>query len=125
MRTRPKDLGTRWETFVVTAARAMGLVARRLAEGGRYDEADVEIHDAAGRRYLIECKDRSALNAHGALEKARLKAGDDARVALVWRRMVRTADSTRRRSAGPAVVVVQLPVFLDLLARASDREAAA
>ena len=118
---RPKDQGTRLESGLVAAARAVGLIARRLAEGGSADEGDVEIHDAAGDRWVVECKARAAMSLHPALAKAQRKA-PDARVAVLWKRLVKVDGKARRVPAGPALVAMPLTDYLDLLARDGDVE---
>ena len=118
---RPKDQGTALETATVKAARAAGRVARRLAEGGSGDEGDVEIYDAAGDRWVVECKARAAMSLHPALAKAQRKA-PDARVAVLWKRLVKVDGKARRVPAGPALVAMPLTDYLDLLARVGDVE---
>ena len=112
MRSRPKDLGTAQETRVVNAAQDRGLIAERLAEGGANDRGDVRI--LTDVEWVLECKDRMNLNVHQALEKALLKSGTRDTV-VVWRKMVRRADSSRRVQDGPVVVALTLERFLELL----------
>ena len=117
MRTRPKQLGTAFETRTVRRAQDKGLVAERIAEGGAQDLGDVRVY--TDPEWVLECKDRQQLNVHQALEKAQLKSGTR-RTAVVWRRMVRKKGNTNRTQQGPIVAVVELDVFLELLA---EREA--
>jgi hypothetical protein len=125
MKTRAKDAGTWWETHLANAARAFGLTARRLVEGSIYDEGDLELHDSNGDRWIIEAKNRMNLNAHDALAKAQRKAGEGTRVVLAWRRMMRVPDKQRRVSAGPPLVCMDVPTFLDLVSRVRDAEESA
>ena len=118
---RPKAQGTALESALVASARAVGLVARRLAEGGSTDEGDVEIHDAAGDRWVVECKARAALSLHPALAKAQRKC-PDARVAVLWKRLLRVEGQKRRVAAGPPLVAMPLTDYLDLLRRAGVAE---
>lgn len=114
MRTRPKDLGTRMETRIVRACHDVGLYAERLAEGGSKDRGDVRVITEDDREFIIESKDRQALNIHQALDKALRKAGTP-RAAVVWRRMVRRNGNERRIQDGPVVVAMTLDAFLELL----------
>lgn len=122
MKGRPKDQGTRLETATVKAAEAAGLYAERIAEGGPNDLGDVRIWGSAGVRdgqvqpvagFIVECKDRMALNIHEALQKAINKSG---RYTVVkWRRMARKSGNTRRHEVGEPVVAMTESLFLELL----------
>jgi len=110
---RPKDQGTRLETWLKLEAQDWGLMAERLAEGGRYDLGDVEI--LTNQRWIIECKDRQQLNIHEALTTARLKA-PDSQVAVLWKRMKRKPGNQRRfQVGGEPIVAMTVPAFLALL----------
>lgn len=119
MRTRPKDLGTRLESFVVRAAQDHGLIAERLAEGAVNDRGDVRI--LTDEEWIIECKDRMSLNVPRALEKAILKSGTPD-TALVYRKMKRKDGNTNRTQDGPLIVAVQLTRYLELLADSVRKE---
>lgn len=112
MKSRPKDLGTALETRVVRAAQDAGLIAERLAEGGANDLGDVRIY--AEQEWVVEAKDRMALNIHDALDKAIRKAGTP-RAVVYWRRMARKAGNQRRHQVGQPVVAMTLEAFLELL----------
>lgn len=112
MRTKPKDLGTAFETRIVRRAQDHGLVAERLAEGGAYDRGDVRI--LTDCEWVLECKDRMQLNIHDTVEKAILKAGTRNTV-VVWRRMARKPGNSNRTQVGPVVVALELDRFLELL----------
>lgn len=102
--SKNKQQGTAFETWTRKALNALNIKARRLAEGGSYDEGDVEAH--IGERWIIECKARSSLNIQETLGKARRKAGG-APVILVWKRLVRVAGKQKRQPvSGEAIVVV-------------------
>jgi hypothetical protein len=102
--SKNKQQGTAFETWTRRALNSIGIEARRLAEGGSYDEGDVEAH--IDGRWVIECKARSALNIQETLGKARRKAGG-APVILVWKRLVRVAGKQKRQPvSGESVVVV-------------------
>lgn len=99
-----KKQGTAFETWVKRALENIGITARRLAEGGTYDEGDVEAH--LDKRWVIECKATSNLNIQAVLGKARRKAGGEP-VLLVWKRLVRVAGKkTRQPVAGERIVVI-------------------
>lgn len=112
MRTRPKDLGTRMESFTVRRAQQIGLIAERLAEGGSADRGDVRI--LTDIEWVGECKDRMSLNLPRALEKALLKSGT-LNTFVVWRKMRRVDGNTNRTQDGPVIVAITLDRFLELL----------
>jgi len=103
---RPKDQGTRLETATVKYFLESGLEARRLAEGGRNDLGDIELH---GLRQpfpymIIECKARANLNVHQTLAKAIEKARG-APVAVLWKKLTRKGDNQRRTMDGVGSIV--------------------
>jgi hypothetical protein len=100
------------ESRVVAAAQQAGLIAERLAEGGSYDLGDVRIYTDV--EWVIECKDRMALNVPQALEKALLKSGTR-NTALVWRKMTRKNGNQNRTQDGPVIVALTLSRYLELL----------
>jgi hypothetical protein len=112
MRTRPKDLGTAFETAVVRNAQDRGLIAERLAEGGAYDRGDIRI--LTEYEWIGEAKDHMQLNVPRALEKALAKAKTP-NTFLVYRKMVRREGYQNRTQDGPVVVVLTLDRFLQLL----------
>jgi hypothetical protein len=118
-----KANGTRHESWLVTQLKAAGHKARRLAEGGRYDEGDVETF-LAGERWVFEAKARTALNVQETLGKTRSKAkaandGTAVPVAVVWKRLVRVPGlQVRQPVNGERVVVcVAMDDFLALIER--------
>jgi hypothetical protein len=112
MKSRPKDLGTTWETQIVNSAQDLGLVAERIAEGGQYDRGDIRIY--TDHEWIGECKNRGALNIHKTLEDATIKSGTS-NTFVAWKRLIRVDGRTNRVSAGPPVVVLSVPTFLELL----------
>jgi hypothetical protein len=105
--SKNKAQGTRFETWTRKALTALGIKARRLAEGGAYDEGDVEAHLDGQTRWVIECKARSSLNVQQILSKARRKAGG-APVILVWKRLVRVPGKQVRQPVDGERIVVCL-----------------
>ncbi len=106
MRTRPKDLGTRLETATVKYFLSSGLEARRLAEQGRNDLGDIELH---GLRQpfpymILECKARANLNLHQTLATATEKARG-APVVVLWKKLTRKGDAQRRTPDGVGTTV--------------------
>ena len=102
--SKNKQQGTAFETWTRKALNALGIEAKRIAEGGAHDEGDVEAH--FGERWVIECKARSTLNPQQVLGKARRKAGG-APVILVWKRLVRVPGKQVRQPVdGERVVVI-------------------
>jgi hypothetical protein len=105
MTNRNKAQGTAFETWTRKALNALNIRARRLAEGGQYDEGDVESW-VTDERWVIECKATSSLNVQQILAKARRKANGDP-VILVWKRLVRVPGKKVRQPVdGERVVVV-------------------
>jgi hypothetical protein len=105
MTNKPKQQGTRHESWIVNQFADRNIEARRIAEGGSADEGDVETH-IVGERWVLEGKARQNLNVQATLGKARRKAGGS-RVAVVWKRLVRVAGMTNRQPVeGERVVVV-------------------
>ena len=103
--SKQKQQGTNHESWIVAALKAVGIEARRLAEGGANDEGDVEIM-LNGERWILEAKSRQTLNVQEALGKSRRKASGT-RVALVWKRLVKVAGFKNRQPvAGERVVVI-------------------
>lgn len=112
MRTRPKDLGTAFETWMVNQTQDVGLIAERIAEGGQYDRGDIRI--LTDHEWIGECKNRTNLNIHLAVEQAVAKAGHQ-RTFVVWKRMVRKKGNTNRTQPGPPIVAMPVDTFLALL----------
>lgn len=105
MTNKPKQQGTRHESWIVNELEAVEINARRLAEGGSEDEGDVEAF-LAGDRWVLEGKARQTLNVQATLGKARRKAGGG-RVAVVWKRLVKVAGMKNRQPVeGERVVVI-------------------
>jgi len=121
--SKAKAQGTRHESWIVTALKAVGIRSNRIAEGGSSDEGDVEahIHDV---RWVIEGKARQNLNVQKTLAKAREKAGAGTPVALVWKRLVKVDGYTNRQpvSGERIVVVLSWDDFLKLIERNEENE---
>lgn len=107
MRNKNKAQGTAFETWTRKALNALGIKAKRLVEGGQYDEGDVESYlEHSSQRWVIECKATSSLNVQQILSKARRKAGGDP-VLLVWKRLVKVEGKRVRQPVdGERIVVV-------------------
>jgi len=112
MRTKPKDLGTKLETWTVRRAQDSGLVAERLAEGGANDRGDIRV--LTDWEWVGECKNRAQLNIHDAVGQAVAKSGTW-RTFVVWKRLVRKSGNTVRTQAGPPIVAMTVDTFLELL----------
>lgn len=115
--SKPKAQGTRHESWIVQELQALGIQARRLAEGGSADEGDVEA-TINGARWVLEGKATQNLNIQKILGKARKKAGGETPVAVVWKRLVKVAGYTNRQPVeGERVTVtISWEDFLRLLA---------
>jgi hypothetical protein len=114
--SKPKAQGTRHESWIVQELQALGIQARRLAEGGAADEGDVEVV-INGQRWVLEGKARQNLNIQKTLGKARKKAGGETPVAVIWKRLVKAAGYTNRQPVeGERVTVtISWEDFLRLL----------
>lgn len=114
--SKPKRQGTAWETAIVKAAHAYGIPARRLAEEGSNDPGDIQLGDT----WILEARHRQNMNIHEALAKAKRKSPLP-NTAVVWKRMKRKKPGQqRRRSAGPPIVAIDLPTFLQLISGKDD-----
>lgn len=103
--SKAKAQGTRHESWTVNELTAVGVPARRIAEGGSADEGDVEA-TLAGERWILEGKARQTLNVQATLGKARKKA-NGSRVAVIWKRLVRVpGKQVRQPVEGERVVVI-------------------
>jgi hypothetical protein len=118
MKTKPKQLGTAWESEIVELLRWAGMHPRRLAEGGQRDEGDIEFYDRTGERWVVEAKATANLNITRTLAKAKDKAMGMAPVALVWKKLTRKGDNQRRTPDGERVVVIiDWETFMSLITR--------
>lgn len=103
--SKNKAQGTAFETWTRKALNSLGIQAKRIAEGGSYDEGDVETH-LNNQRWVIECKATSNLNVQKILGKARRKAKGFP-VILVWKRLVKVRGlQTRQPVEGERIVVI-------------------
>lgn len=110
MQSRPKDLGTKYESARVNFHNACGLDSDREKEGGQYDAGDVWIKGG----WIEEAKSRANLNPHQALHKALNKAGHW-RVWLSHKRLTRKQGNQRRTPDGEPEVVSMHPVTAEVL----------
>jgi len=107
-----KAQGTRYENFWVRVFQSAGLWARRIPEGGRRDEGDVEVYNATGTvRFVVESKAREVLDAHDAMEKAVTKAGTW-KTALGWTRFRRPKGGQKRTTQHMICMPKELFVYL-------------
>jgi Holliday junction resolvase len=105
--SKPKAQGTRHESWIVKELDAIGITARRIAEGGSADEGDVEA-TINGTSWVLEGKATQTLNVQKILGKARKKAGGSTPVAVVWKRLVKVAGMSNRQPIEGERVVVTL-----------------
>ncbi len=102
---KAKKQGTTHESWLVQQFRNLGYQSRRLAEGGKFDEGDVELITDVDR-WVIEGKARQSLNIQETLGKTRAKANGHP-VAVVWKRLVKKPGlQVRQPVAGERVVVI-------------------
>jgi Holliday junction resolvase len=113
---KQKAQGTRHESWIVSALDAIGITARRIAEGGSADEGDVEAI-INGERWVLEGKATQSLNVQKILGKARKKAGGSTPVAVIWKRLVKVAGMTNRQpvEGERTVVVLSWEDFVELV----------
>jgi hypothetical protein len=113
---KPKAQGTRHESWIVKELDAIGVTARRIAEGGSADEGDVEAN-INGERWVLEGKATQTLNVQKILGKARKKAGGDTPVAVIWKRLVKVAGMVNRQpvEGERTVVILSWEDFINLL----------
>jgi len=114
--SKPKAQGTRHESWIVKELDAIGVTARRIAEGGSADEGDVEA-TINGERWVLEGKATQTLNVQKILGKARKKAGGDTPVAVIWKRLVKVAGMVNRQpvEGERTVVILSWEDFINLL----------
>jgi hypothetical protein len=113
---KQKAQGTRHESWIVKELDAIGITARRIAEGGSADEGDVET-TINGTRWVLEGKATQSLNVQKILGKARKKAGVATPVAVVWKRLVKVAGLTNRQpvEGERTVVILSWEDFINLV----------
>ena len=103
---RPKDQGTRFETWLLRYLSGAGLNARRLAPAGLHDGGDIELVDGHGDVWRLEAKDRERLNIHQELAAIVSKAETaGALPALIWQRRILKAGNSRRTTLEPVVIL--------------------
>lgn len=113
--SRSKAQGTRWEGQVkLEHQQALQIPVVRLAEEGMYDRGDLAF-TLDGQEFVLECRDRSTMEVHKALAKARVKAGMAAITAVVWKRKLLQPGNQVRTQVGPPVVIVAFDDWLRLL----------
>ena len=113
---KQKAQGTRHESWIVKELDAIGVTARRIAEGGSADEGDVEAI-INGERWVLEGKATQSLNVQKILGKARKKAGGSTPVAVIWKRLVKVAGMTNRQpvEGERTVVILSWEDFINLV----------
>lgn len=120
--SKPKAQGTRHESWIVKELDAVGIEAKRLAEGGSADEGDVEatFHN---ERWILEGKARQSLNLQKTLGKARKKAGGFTPVVVVWKRLVKVAGYANRQPVEGERVIVSMSWedFLRLVSKEGNK----
>lgn len=106
---RPKDKGTRRETWVVRLLREHGLVADRAPN----NTPSLDVESKSGPFHLnFEVKDRGNLNLHGTLaDVQRLHTNGVPHV--VWHRTKKA--ETRRVPAGPTLVALPIDEYAKLM----------
>jgi hypothetical protein len=121
VKTRPKQIGTAWETAVKDRLIAQGYTARRIEEGGRYDVGDVIFVDYYGESWVVECKARANLNVTKTLANAKRKSmqrDDHPHTVVAWKKLTRKDGNERRTPDGePDVVIMDWDLFMALVGR--------
>ena len=107
---RPKDKGTRRETWVVRLLEDAGLKARRAPN----NMPSLDVESQAGPFPLyIEVKDRAALNLHGTLGEVQSRYKDKV-PHVVWHRTVK--GEKKRVPAGPTLVALPIQEYAKMMA---------
>lgn len=122
MKSRPKDLGTAFETWLVNNFKRIGLFSRRLPEGGSLDLGDLEVVLDNGMTFIVEAKAREVLNVTREMEKARVKSGDGVNTILIWKRLTKEKGKKRRTPDGQKIVCVIGIDTLELLLTMTDKK---
>jgi len=114
---KPKQQGTRFETWLTRYLTAAGLTVHHLRPKGTADQGDLEVLDGFGDRWLIEAKHREHLSAHAALAAASAKAQTAGLpcAAVIWKRSTLKPGNQRRSPTGEPVVCLPLSTFRSLL----------
>jgi hypothetical protein len=114
--SKAKAQGTKHESWIVNTLNEVGIESRRLAEGGSYDEGDVEAY-IEGTRWVLEGKATQNLNIQKTLGKARKKAGGTTPVAVIWKRLVKVTGYTNRQPIEGERVTITLSLedFITLI----------
>lgn len=73
MSTYNKVKGSKFETDVMKYIRSLGHFAERLAKAGSNDEGDI-VTIIAGQTYILECKNRKAMNLPQFWDEAKTEA---------------------------------------------------
>ena len=73
-----KQKGTKFETDVMKYLRELGHFAERLAKAGSNDEGDI-VTIIAGQTYILECKNRKAMNLPQFWDEAQTEAANYAK----------------------------------------------
>jgi len=121
--SKARAQGTTHETWIVNSLLEIGIEARRLVEGGAYDEGDVEAF-INGERWVIEGKARQNLNIQQTLGKARKKAGGSTPVAVIWKRLVKVAGKTNRQPVEGERIIISLSMddFFKIINKGENNE---
>ena len=119
--SKSKKQGTQYESQLVKEMNGFGWNAERLAEGGSSDKGDLRLRPVGQPEIVVEAKWREGLTVHAEIAKAKGKAGTN-RVALFWKRLIKTGKSRRQPIAGQAeVVVLDKEFFYSLIEDAYGR----
>jgi len=73
-----KAKGSKFETDVMKYLRSLGHFAERLAKAGASDEGDI-VTIIAGQTYILECKNRKAMNLPQFWDEAQTEAANYAK----------------------------------------------
>jgi hypothetical protein len=121
--SKAKQQGTRHESWIVNQLMSVGIISKRIAEGGSSDEGDVELL-VKNQRWVLEGKARQNLNVQKTLAKARKKAGGNTPVAVIWKRLVKVKGYENRQPVEGERITVTLSWddFVSLLTKENNNE---
>jgi hypothetical protein len=116
--TRPKDKGTRRETYVVRLLQSYGLDAKRSSNNLPSKDVDLRIGDKV---FAIEVKDRKQLNLHRTIVGV-MNYWEDEIPAVVWHRTEKQEGAQRATPVGPTLISLPLEQFAALFGQKEESD---
>jgi hypothetical protein len=104
--SKSKQQGTkeeRWQKLKLESQ--LEVPVTRLVEGGLHDRGDLSFR-LGDREVVVEVRDRSMMEVHKATSKAKIKAGLEAWVVVMWKRKLLKPGNQVRQQVGPPVAIM-------------------